>query len=385
MKNNLRNNYFVIIKLCGLLLMLGLSLIRSNENVILASRHIFVGALFIFASIIYEIYEDKHKISSRCLIAGEGILSIVAIFLFPVDAIFMMSVTILDVVGLKWKKSPAYLCAYIPVVLCIKTDGIDIFVIIGIVTALIIFYIQDKLIIAGYKENMVMNIESESRLKSDMELSNNRHKTEMNKSSLHYENMMLEEKGRLSQALHDKLGHSINGSLYKLEAAKVLIDKKPEESKTILQEVIDNLRGSMDEIRGILRRERPDKKRMAMLSLQSLCEECEEQYGINAVLNIDALDEKVPENVWEVILDNTFEAVTNALKYANCKNIYIDIIVLNAVVRCTIKDDGKGASSFEEGMGLQGMKARVRKLKGFIDVESEGGFTINMILPYEAK
>ena len=32
-------------------------------------------------------------------------------------------------------------------------------------------------------------------------------------------------------------------------------------------------------------------------------------------------------------------------------------------------------------MGIQGMKSRVRKVKGYIDIDSVGGFTINMILP----
>ena len=30
-------------------------------------------------------------------------------------------------------------------------------------------------------------------------------------------------------------------------------------------------------------------------------------------------DKTVPEKIWEIILDNTFEAVTNALKYSKCK------------------------------------------------------------------
>ena len=139
------------------------------------------------------------------------------------------------------------------------------------------------------------NIETESQLKSDMEHSNVVHKNEMRESRLRYDNELLEEKARISQALHDKLGHSINGSLYKLEAVKVLMNKKPKESEKILQEVIDNLRGSMDEIRVIIRNERPDKKRMALKSLQALCSECEEQYNIKTILDVKADDKTIPE------------------------------------------------------------------------------------------
>lgn len=94
---------------------------------------------------------------------------------------------------------------------------------------------------------------------------------------------------------------------------------KPEDSKAMLQDVIDNLRGSMDEIRAILRRERPDKKKTSVLALQKLCDECESEYGIKAALTMNESDKTVPKKIREIILDNTFEAVTNALKYSKCK------------------------------------------------------------------
>lgn len=52
---------------------------------------------------------------------------------------------------------------------------------------------------------------------------------------------------------HDKLGHNINGSVYQLEAIKVLMEKGPETSRKMIQAVIDQLRSGMDEIRGILK------------------------------------------------------------------------------------------------------------------------------------
>ena len=58
---------------------------------------------------------------------------------------------------------------------------------------------------------------------------------------------------------------------------------------------------------------------------------------------------------------------------------------MGEVVRATISDNGKGADNIEESMGIQGMKARVRKVKGYMDIDSIGGFTINMILPLETK
>lgn len=102
-------------------------------------------------------------------------------------------------------------------------------------------------------------------------------------------------------------------------------------------------------------------------------------------LHLEDTEGRITEEIWEIILDNTYEAVTNALKYADCKKMDIDIIAMNEVVRCTIHDDGKGVELIEDGMGLTGMKERVRMVNGFIAIESEVGFTINMILPLKRK
>ena len=196
------------------------------------------------------------------------------------------------------------------------------------------------------------------------------------------ENQILEERASLSQTLHDKLGHSINGSIYQLEGVKVLMDKDPEKSKSMIQAVIDQLRTGMDEIRAILRKERPEKKELAMLQLYKLCEDCNDK-GVETKLEVEGDTSLIPEPLWEVILDNSFEAVSNSMKYSKCSHIFIEIVVMNKMVRCSIRDDGKGAATFEDGMGISGMRRRVREASGNLDFETEVGFTVNMLLPLE--
>jgi signal transduction histidine kinase len=51
------------------------------------------------------------------------------------------------------------------------------------------------------------------------------------------------------------------------------------------------------------------------------------------------------------------------------------------VIRCGIRDNGNGCELLKEGMGIQGMKNRVRNVNGYIDISSNEGFLINMIIP----
>ena len=137
----------------------------------------------------------------------------------------------------------------------------------------------------------------------------------------------------------------------------------------------------MDEIRCLLRRERPESKAMTVLQLNSLCNDCREKYGIEADLIIEGNSEKVSDSVWKVILNNCCEAVTNSLKYSKCSRIKIEIKIPNEVLRCCVSDNGVGCKKIVSGMGIDGMKQRISELGGVINIDGTAGFVINMIIP----
>lgn len=91
----------------------------------------------------------------------------------------------------------------------------------------------------------------------------------------------------------------------------------------------------------------------------------------------------IPDAYLEIILDNAYEAVSNAMKYAGCSKIRIHIYVLNQMIRCTISDNGRGCVKFADGMGISGMRQRMRGINGILDFETEAGFTINMLMPLQ--
>ena len=89
----------------------------------------------------------------------------------------------------------------------------------------------------------------------------------------------------------------------------------------------------------------------------------------------------IPGKYLEVILDNAYEAISNSMKYAKCSKIKISIYVLNKMIRCSISDNGIGCREIIDGMGISGMRKRIREINGILDFETEVGFTINMLLP----
>lgn len=384
MPDNLKKNYFMLLKLILVLIqLLFISFTYCDlKNFSTDGSILFLAGLEVSATIMFEDWKNTKKYMAAAAYAAEAVSVVMLIWLINEAFVLMVPILILDL--LSWVRRD--IIGYIVCLAGVILTGEDIrFMYILSSLFLIIIYFQDNIVIKSYMDQIDLNENSENQLKKNLNTQKENYKQAVENNRLYFENQMLQGKSKLSQALHDKLGHSINGSLYQLEAAKVLMDKEPDKSSQIVTNVINNLRGSMDEIRAILRKEKPSRQKMAMLQLYELCKKCKDEYSIEAEFNIEGNSALVTEQYWGIILDNCYEAVSNSLKYSGCSKIEISIAVLNKLIRCTVHDNGKGCSNIEDGMGLSGMKNRVRTVNGIISISGECGFSINMLLPYESE
>lgn len=376
MKEHVRNNYFLVLKLL-IVLVLEIYIITDSNVLSGASGQVLLLSAFFIALITgCEFVHGRKKLLFAIL---EGISLVLLIVFCEQGFALLLVILILDFVSVKGMEIGWYLLGYVTVIF---TEHSNIENQLLIITFLIIIYFQHGVIIHSYQRQLKEDELAELKLKRSINQNEILFREEISKSLLSAENSILEEKSRLSQALHDKLGHSINGSVYQLEACKVLMKKDRKTSEAMIQAVIDNLRKSMDEIRELLRKERPDKHKLSLLQLHRLCDDCK-KLGIETTLYTQGNLASIPDNYMEIILDNSFEAVSNALKYAKCTRIEIKLIIMNQLIRCTIADNGVGCDKIKDGMGLSGMRKRVRNVNGILDFETEIGFTINMLLPLE--
>ena len=374
MEERFRNHYFVLLRI-ALLLVLEVYIILSQSVLTGASVEVLlILALFIGVIAGKELMERRYQI---IWLVTAGVIWI--IMLSAVGTTFTLLGVYLCYEVLTYFK-PRLFWYILPVGIAFIPSGIGSSVQLVIAALVGLIYCQHDFVVEPYRKQTKEDTITEQRLKHDINRREYEMKEEVRKSFLIAENQMLEERAELSQTLHDKLGHNINGSVYQLEAVKVLLEKEPDVSREMVQAVIDQLRSGMDEIRAILRKERPKKYKLAVLQLEKLCEECRAK-GVDATLITEGELKGIPEKYLEVILDNAYDAVSNSMKYAKCTRIKISIHVLNKMIRCSISDNGMGCKEIIDGMGISGMRKRIREINGILDFETEVGFTINMLLP----
>ncbi len=378
MEERLRQNFFLAVRM-GLLLILEGYIVLSRWDVTgVPSGVLLPLALFIAAMSLKELVSGKMKIP---FFAAAAVLLIIMVRALGME-FFLLGILFYYEILHCIKPSLLLYCLPLPAAFVSTPLRLSTQLIIVLMLALV--YIQNDFVVDSYRRQTMEDDVNEQHLKHDMYRREHEMQEQLRKNLLQTENQILEEREQLSQKLHDKLGHSINGSIYQLEAIKVLLEKDPASSRTMLQAVIDQMRGGMDEIRAILRKERPKKYRIAMIQLEKLCEDCR-QKGVEATLTAEGDLSQVPEKYLEIILDNAYEAVSNSMKYAKCTAITISVRVLNKMVRCSISDNGIGCREIVDGMGISGMRRRIREANGVIDFDTEMGFTINMLLPLQER
>ena len=279
MEERFRENYFVLLRII-LLVILEVYLIFSQSVLTGASVEVLLLlALFIGVIAGKELVGRRY----RMLLFGLAIF-LCLLILCRVGTAFVLLGVYLFYEVLTYIKPHMFLYFLPLCVVCVPGE-INGSVQLLLTILLGVIYFQNDFVVESYRRQTKEDTIMEQTLKRNLNRKEHEIQEEVRKSLLMLENQMLEERTELSQTLHDKLGHNINGSVYQLEAVKVIMEKEPETAKKMIQAVIDQLRSGMDEIRVLLRKERPKKHKLAALQLEKLCEDCRRK-GIDAELLI---------------------------------------------------------------------------------------------------
>ncbi len=178
------------------------------------------------------------------------------------------------------------------------------------------------------------------------------------------ETAALEERSRFSTRIHDKLGHGISGSIILLEGVKLNLQKNPGQAEKSLSAAIENLRGSVDDIRAALHEERPKRGVANAAELREMLERFSVDYELRTDFSIEGDADRISPQILSCIRENLAEALTNTIKHSNAKKFELKIRVYDKIIRVEFSDNGTDSSGFSKGMGLEGMEDRVTACGG---------------------
>lgn len=191
----------------------------------------------------------------------------------------------------------------------------------------------------------------------------------------------LEERGRLSQQIHDEVGHAMAGALIQMEAARRLLDTNRTKAEELLGNAIVISKEGLERIRLTLKQSKPPAEQLGIGRLQLFVDELSAKHDIRATLNYSGDLDAITQLQWRIIQANATEAVTNSLKYSGASAIAVEVLVMNKFIKAVVRDDGRGADKIVKGLGIVGMEERAATGGGTIIVDGSRGFSVTTLLP----
>ncbi|MEH7109068.1 sensor histidine kinase [Bacillus sp. JJ1764] len=191
----------------------------------------------------------------------------------------------------------------------------------------------------------------------------------------------LEERNRISQEIHDNIGHTMTGALFQMEAAKRVMDSNQQKAVELLQNAINISKDGIESIRLTLKNLKPPTEQVGIHRIKLLMDEFSAKHLIKTALTYDGNLDIVAPIQWKIIQENATEALTNAAKYSNATLISVDMKVLNKIIRVEVRDNGSGAEKVKKGLGIIGMEERTAAVNGKVIVDSSNGFSVTTLIP----
>jgi signal transduction histidine kinase len=201
------------------------------------------------------------------------------------------------------------------------------------------------------------------------------------------------ERARLARELHDSLEQVLTGTALQLNAASEMIHADP----SAAAEHIKIARSLMRQTRTEVRRSVWDLRAQSLETHdlgQALQKAAEHLTGTGAELKVTTSGKapRLTDVLENHLLRIGQEAVTNAVKHGKAGRILLHLDFRTDEVRMTVEDDGCGFEveavlGVAHGhFGLQGMRERVKRIGGTLQLESSPGAGTKLIVetPLEA-
>jgi len=203
-------------------------------------------------------------------------------------------------------------------------------------------------------------------------------KDSMNSLSSRVLELQDEERRRLARDLHDTVGQEIVVALMTLDTIARTWDKPDPNARRNLLEAVDWLRKVESEIRTFSYLLHPpllDDMGLAS-ALSWYMEGFSKRSGISVQLSLPENLPRLSLQAETALFRITQESLSNVIRHSRSKQAWVRIVLAPNNLKLSIRDEGRGfdqtphAGLALSGVGIEGMRGRLRSLGGNLDLRS---------------
>lgn len=190
---------------------------------------------------------------------------------------------------------------------------------------------------------------------------------------------------RIERDLHDGAQARLVSMGMSLGTIEALVEKDPEQAKTLIAQARKNSAEALTELRDLVRGIHPPV--LAERGLGDAARALALRMQIPVETDVE-LDGRFTEPVESAAYFAVSEVLTNAAKHSRADRVWLDIhysLEAGGMLRIAVTDDGQGGADLGKGSGMAGIERRLGQLDGILAVSSPpGGPTlVTMEIPCE--
>jgi signal transduction histidine kinase len=194
--------------------------------------------------------------------------------------------------------------------------------------------------------------------------------------------VVVEERDRIGQELHDGIIQSLYAVTLSLEEATDVMTDDPAEASAHIDRAIDSVHASIRDIRNFVLGLRPHLLEQTDLvgGIAALADELRLNTMVDVEVDLDEAAEAagaLSDGRRAQLLQITREALSNAARHANASRASIRLAQQDGGLHLRIEDNGRGfdpaAVGGGEHMGLSNMRDRATYMGGQLEVDSSPG------------
>ncbi|MBC7848284.1 MAG: sensor histidine kinase [Chitinophagaceae bacterium] len=200
-----------------------------------------------------------------------------------------------------------------------------------------------------------------------------------------------QERTRLAKDLHDGLGGMLSGIKYSMNSIKGNVMMTPENSKAF-DRSIDMLDSSIQEMRRVAHNMMPETlvKFGLETALKDLCNDITQSGALlvdyqSINMQASTIDQTTGITIYRIVQ----ELLNNTMKHGAATRSIVQLSKTNSTLSVTVEDDGKGfdpaSMDVSKGIGWLNIRHRVEFLKGKLDINSQEGNGVSVMIEVEVQ
>jgi len=217
-----------------------------------------------------------------------------------------------------------------------------------------------------------------------------RSQSELRQLAAHQEMVKENERARIARDIHDELGQNL--LVLRLDVVRMAASAQLDApAKEQLQAVLGQIDTTIKNVRNIINDLRPSVLDLGLhAAIEWQAKEFERCSGISCEVHIDHAEFALDEQLATAMFRSVQESLSNIIRHAQARQVWIDMRRKDDLLHMTISDDGVGDQAKrgrkENSLGLIGIEERMHALGGKFSriSEPDQGMTIMLSIPVDA-